>query len=157
MVDWIARLRQRRRQRTLHRAALQVVSEGQGVVARTWPLTPALTSDELAAIQRDALAWLVEQIAVAASPYGWSQCSILVGLARSDGTRRTTLWKATLPAFTKAERAAGLAAAQAQLAALPLSAYPTATQLEVYLLDMGAVLRGAFATLDAEAHEKKGG
>ncbi len=154
MVEWIGRLRHRRRQRMINRAALQVVADGHGVAARTWLLTPAPTSDELAAIQRDALAWLVEQIAVAASPYGWSQCSILVGLARSDGTRRTTLWKATLPAFTKAERAAGLAAAQAQLAALPLNAYPTATQLEVYLLDMGAVLREAFVTLDAQALEK---
>ena len=157
MVHGIAQLWHRRRQRTINRAALQVVAEGQGVAARTWTLPPMLTPAELAAMQDEACAWLAEQIAVAASPYGWSQCAILVGLARSDGPQRTPLWKVTLPAFTKAERAGGLAAAQAQLAALPLSAYPTATQLEVYLRDMGTVLRGAFATLDAEALEKKGG
>ena len=83
MVDWIARLRHRRRQRTINQTALQVVSEGQGVAARTWPLPPAITPPKLGAIRAEAHAWLAANIAVAASPYGWSECSVLVALACS--------------------------------------------------------------------------
>ncbi len=157
MVDWIARLRHRRQQRMINRAAVQVVSEGQGVAARTWPLTPAIKPDKLGEIRVEAQAWLAANIAVAASPYGWSECSVLVALACSDNGQRRLLWKRVLPPFPKAEREQALVQADDQLAALPLAAFPAATQLELYLLDMGAVLRDAFATLDVEALEKKGG
>jgi hypothetical protein len=107
-------------------AAVQVLADGQGVAAWTWPLTPALTADELAAIQREAHTWLVANIAAAASPYGWSDCSVLVALAGYDGRQRSLLWQRTLPPFPKAQRDQALAQADTQRAALPLAAFPMA-------------------------------
>ena len=157
MAHWIARWQHRRQQRKVDRAALQVVGQGQGAAARTWPVHPALTTEARAVIQQEALAWLTENSAVAVTPYGWSDCTIFMALARVHARQRTPLWKATLPSFRKTEREPALAQAAAQLASVPFADYPTATQLEVYLLDMGTVLRESFARIADESVEKKGG
>src|SRR3712207_1203801 len=92
MAHWIARWRQRWWQRALIRAAVQVVADGHGLTLRTWLLTAPLTPDGQAALRREVAAWLEAQIAVAASPYGWSQCTIVLNLVQLADRRRSMLW-----------------------------------------------------------------
>jgi len=143
MWQWTERVQQWFRWRHMDQKALAVVQRGQGVGVRTWPLTIPLAPAAQQAIRAEVRMWLTEQLAAAASPYGWSRCTIIIGLARKDGTVRTPLWKTLLPGWSKEQMEPCRAAVDEQLAALPLVDHPTATQLEVYLMDMGTILREA--------------
>ena len=143
MLQWTERVQQWLRWRKMDDESTRCGTGGQGVGVRTWPLTLPLAPAAEQVIRAEVGAWLVEQLAGAASPYGWSRCTIIIGLARQDGTVRTPLWKTLLPGWSKAQLEQCTAAVDAQLAALPLADHPTATQLEVYLMDMGTILREA--------------
>ncbi len=143
MFHWAQRLQHRLRWRKVTTAALTVVQAGEGFAVHTWPISdsepPELHTQRL----NEAVRWLREQLGVAATPYGWSNCSVLLALAQVEQNRRTLLWKAVLPSFPKAEGEQGLAAAEAALVTVPMAMHPTTTQLEVYLMDLGGILKRA--------------
>ena len=59
---------------------------------------------------------------------------------------RTALWTSSGPTFAKAERAAAVAHVDAQLAVLAVQVHARATHLEVCLVDLGTVLKHAYAS-----------
>ncbi len=141
MFQWVAQLQHRLRWRKVTQDAAALVQQGQGFIARTWPLTATMTDHDMTSITQEATAWLVKQIGSIATPHGWSSGTVIIGLAQMQGTQRTPLWKVSLPSFAKTDYAPALSEATTQLATLPRAVYPSATHLEVYLLDMGRIFR----------------
>ncbi len=148
MIEWVQRARYRWRWRKVAPAAVAVVQQGSGFVARTWPVPLTAASEGWAELLPDVLPWLTGQTAQLATPYGWSQASIMLALVHRPVAKRTLLWKAKLPLFERSEREKALTSAGTQLSAVPFADYPTATHLEVYLLDMGRILRHAFESIE---------
>jgi|GEM_PF-2650299 len=137
----------RRRIRRWTKAATAVVKDRHGYAANAWPLSQPSTPQDLAQLATDVQAWLSTQIIDIATPYGFSQCWILLALRREGEHRQ--LWYENLRAFSRQETQAALQDAQQHLLSLPLADYPTATRLEVYLISLGDIFKRAADTLEA--------
>ena len=116
-----------------------------------------MEDDELARITTEALAWLNDQVAYVATPYGWSQCRVLLALVDGRAAQRSLLWRDKVPAFSVPEREDGLERVRERLALVPWSSHATATTLEVYLLDVGRILRIAVPDPTPELSRANGG
>ena len=143
--QWFDRVGRWWRWRGMNRKMLGVIEGGQGVGAKVWPILQPLERGSLEQIRQEARDFLDAMVSASATPYGYNRCSVFFGLAEQHGDQRTPLWKTTLPSFSKDEREQSLAAVDAALAALPLTDYPTANQLEVYMMDVGFLFREAIS------------
>ncbi|MBA3947832.1 MAG: hypothetical protein H0X37_25175 [Herpetosiphonaceae bacterium] len=68
MIEWVQRTRYRWRWRKVAPAAVAVVQQGSGFVARTWPVPLTAASEGWAEVLPDVLAWLTGQRTL---PHPW--------------------------------------------------------------------------------------
>jgi len=129
----------------LKRATIAVVNDKQGYAARSWPL-PA-TDDERHQLIQDIRAWLAVQITGTATPYGQSGYYIGLALASTGATGREALWSDLGARFNRLDVEQGLTAAEHRLEVLPVADHPTATEIEVYLLSLGDILKQSYTKL----------
>jgi hypothetical protein len=135
--------------RHVARAAFQ---DRVGFAAHGEPFHAGLSTEERVAVAHRVGAWLREQVAHTATPYGVSHCCVLIRLG-DERTGQTVAWTYRSPAFERAKVAAALAQVAEHIQTLPLTDYPAANRVEAHLISLGAVVQHADAARRAAAEK----
>lgn len=123
------------------RQLLTTLAAGHGVFSIVCPFHAALSPDDRITLAHQLRAWLRQRVATAATPDGIDHCHVFLVVVERTATQRTSLWRQSLPTFTKITAGAALDTAAAAIAAVPLDDYPTATHLEVSLISIGEIAK----------------
>jgi hypothetical protein len=121
-----------------------------GFAAHVEPINFGLSTEERVAAAHRIGAWLRDQVAGTATPYGVSHCCVLIRLV-DERTSRTVAWTYRSPAFERAKVADALAQVDEHIQTLPLTDYPAANRVEAHLISLGAVVQHADAARRAAA------
>jgi len=146
MTRVIHRLRLWHHHRRLIRRLPRTARQPRAMPSRTWLLaepTSALWTARVAEMEE----WLAQQWHALTDPTGLNHVNIGFVLVDWHDQRRAYRWHTLLPSRPVAERAAALQAARDQLAALPLTQYPNATHVEVYLVNLGGLVANTISEL----------
>jgi hypothetical protein len=141
-ASMFARLGERLAAWRIRHVARTAFQDQVGFAAHGEPIDAGLSVQERAAVAHRIDAWLRDQVAHTATPYGVSHCCVLVRLV-DERVRRTVAWTYRSAAFERVAVAEALTQVSEHIQTLPLGDYPMANRIEAHLISLGAVVQHA--------------